>query len=189
VLLLHNRWVVLPIIAQSRRSFNATMFTCRFRIRPHGLWSHSIEILEESLALSRAIGDSWLIAFTLGKLGGLMLVHYGADARVSALLGEAVSLSRSVGHPYLIATALRISGTFALLEQDINQAYDYFAESLALCHAMGDRLFIAVNLHHLAEVTRRRGDREAANRYGAESRRIQRELGIEVRRMTALDFL
>src|SRR6266498_2770192 len=41
VLLLHNRWVVLPIIAQSRRSFNATMFTCRFRIRPHGLWSHS----------------------------------------------------------------------------------------------------------------------------------------------------
>src|SRR6266498_4708517 len=44
VLLLHNRWVVLPIIAQSRRSFNATMFTCRFRIRPHGLWSHSYAI-------------------------------------------------------------------------------------------------------------------------------------------------
>src|SRR6266542_4707871 len=44
VLLLHNRWVVLPIIAQSRRSFNATMFTCRFRIRPHGLWSHSYGI-------------------------------------------------------------------------------------------------------------------------------------------------
>src|SRR6266511_1105619 len=45
VLLLHNRWVVLPIIAQSRRSFNATMFTCRFRIRPHGLWSHSFDFL------------------------------------------------------------------------------------------------------------------------------------------------
>src|SRR6266545_3606278 len=45
VLLLHNRWVVLPIIAQSRRSFNATMFTCRFRIRPHGLWSHSNDFL------------------------------------------------------------------------------------------------------------------------------------------------
>src|SRR6266511_1328417 len=44
VLLLHNRWVVLPIIAQSRRSFNATMFTCRFRIRPHGLWSHSFDL-------------------------------------------------------------------------------------------------------------------------------------------------
>src|SRR6266498_5472823 len=49
VLLLHNRWVVLPIIAQSRRSFNATMFTCRFRIRPHGLWSHSYHFLVHGL--------------------------------------------------------------------------------------------------------------------------------------------
>src|SRR6266498_2845040 len=47
VLLLHNRWVVLPIIAQSRRSFNATMFTCRFRIRPHGLWSHSKHFIRD----------------------------------------------------------------------------------------------------------------------------------------------
>src|SRR5712691_11284018 len=44
VLLLHNRWVGLPIIAQSRRSFNATTFICRFQMRLHNLSSHSIEI-------------------------------------------------------------------------------------------------------------------------------------------------
>jgi hypothetical protein len=43
VLLLHNRWVVLPIIAQSGRSFNATTFICRFRMRCHGFWSNSID--------------------------------------------------------------------------------------------------------------------------------------------------
>jgi hypothetical protein len=41
MLLLHNRWLVLPIIAQSRRSFNAATFICRFRMRLHGFWSHS----------------------------------------------------------------------------------------------------------------------------------------------------
>src|SRR6266545_3491982 len=45
MLLRHNRWVVLPIIAQSRRPFNATTFICRFRMRRHGLWSHSNETL------------------------------------------------------------------------------------------------------------------------------------------------
>src|SRR6266498_1397692 len=44
MLLRHNRWVVLPIIAQSRRPFNATTFICRFRMRRHGLWSHSYQL-------------------------------------------------------------------------------------------------------------------------------------------------
>src|SRR6266542_5615187 len=51
MLLRHNRWVVLPIIAQSRRPFNATTFICRFRMRRHGLWSHSYQILFDSVHL------------------------------------------------------------------------------------------------------------------------------------------
>src|SRR6266542_6188128 len=61
VLLLHNRWVVLPIIAQSRRSFNATMFTCRFRIRPHGLWSHSYDLADHQVEFVNQIMSQQII--------------------------------------------------------------------------------------------------------------------------------
>src|SRR5947208_13914873 len=53
MLLLYNRWVVLPIIAQSRRSFNAATCICRFQMRLHGFWSYSNDFLDVLLIHER----------------------------------------------------------------------------------------------------------------------------------------
>src|SRR6266498_3212151 len=75
MLLRHNRWVVLPIIAQSRRPFNATTFICRFRMRRHGLWSHSNDYryyaADQLPRLNRIIVLKEL-GFTLQQIGALL---------------------------------------------------------------------------------------------------------------------
>src|SRR6266498_238765 len=84
VLLLHNRWVVLPIIAQSRRSFNANRFICRFRMRLHGFWSHSNDF-EPWALIGRSLVERAAARYCLA-----------ASPRAAASIGMAPHLR---GHP------------------------------------------------------------------------------------------
>jgi len=150
---------------------------------------HGIALLQESVSLSRDVGDRFQTAILLCQLAGWMLMHQGAKAHVRAMLTEALSLSREVGHPYLIATALRILGAAALEQPYERQADACFTESLSLCRELGDKLFIAVNLHRLADLTRRQGDGKRAEQYQLEGHMLQRELGLDYHQLDALSFM
>ncbi|GAC1347255.1 MAG: LuxR family transcriptional regulator [Ktedonobacteraceae bacterium] len=118
--------------------------------------SASRALLEESVAISRELGDKRGLTEALGWLG-LDMYHStqtGTEVAASrALLEESLVLAREVDDPWLLANALRNVGEFMVDHGDYKGACLLLGESVTLYRALKDQQALSRALRELVNAT------------------------------------
>ncbi len=116
----------------------------------HGDAQQVEALAEESLALSRAVGDALGIARALGQLGRLAGFTY-ESARARALLEESVALCQELGNHWYLGWSLLALAAFADERQgELVKAQAHYEEALALWREIGDKEAVAIALTDFA---------------------------------------
>jgi tetratricopeptide (TPR) repeat protein len=136
----------------------------------------AIALLEECLAIRRALQNQHSIATSLIYLGAIYL-HQGDHSRARAYTEECLNIRRSLGDKRGIATALNNLGNVALSQKDFVIAQALYAESLALCRTVGDEVEIANAISNQGLTAFYQGDYEQAMRLYTQSLELFQKLG------------
>jgi predicted ATPase len=131
---------------------------------------------EESLVLSRALGDEATVAGTLNDLGWVAW-RQGDYAAARALSEEALGLHRRLGDRRGTAHALNNLGWVAHHEGDYTRAAAFHRESLGLREQSGDTRGIGFALTNLGWATHDLGDVEGAAQLLDRACGLLREVG------------
>jgi predicted ATPase/DNA-binding SARP family transcriptional activator/Tfp pilus assembly protein PilF len=132
-------------------------------------------LFEQSLALSRELGDRPGMAAALNTLG-IVAHQQGNYATARELYAQSLALRRALGDQWGIATLLNNLGIMAHYQGDYEAAWALHAESLALRRALEDRRGIASSLENLGHAAHNRGHYEQARALYEESLALTREL-------------
>ena len=142
--------------------------------------------LEESVALSRELGDKKTMADALNTLG-ITAYRQGDYGRTVALLEESLELSRELGRtePF----ALYLLGIVSRLRGDYERAEALGKESLAANRELGRKRYTALALDSLGLVEYCRGNYQQAHALCEEGLVLFRELGDKFGIASALNSL
>ncbi|NEQ54391.1 MAG: tetratricopeptide repeat protein [Leptolyngbya sp. SIO3F4] len=141
-----------------------------------GDYPQALDYHEQSLALSRELGNRATEARTLGNIGNI----YGLLGDYPQALDyheQSLALSRELGDR---ATEARTLGNIGNIYQslgDYPQALDYHEQSLALSRELGDRATEAAALGNIGFIYQSLGDYPQALDYHEQSLALSRELG------------
>jgi predicted ATPase/DNA-binding SARP family transcriptional activator len=135
-------------------------------------------LMEESLALSREIGDAATISRDLQSLATVEITR-GNYARGMALLEECLAGDRASGDKEGVAYDLGSLADLAFHLGHYTRAQDLYAESLALHRERNDKNSIAICLNNLGEVARFVGDYLQSVTLTEEAMLLFRELGAK----------
>jgi predicted ATPase len=134
--------------------------------------------LEESLALSRGLGDQASVARTLTRLG--RAAHEASDlATAWRHFEESARIARELGDRTAQAFALHNLAAADAGSGRLEPARDEFLEALALRRAAFDRSGVATTLRSLAYLSLDLNDPGRARTYGEEALALFRTLGSE----------
>ena len=131
---------------------------------------------EESLAISRQLGDRKGIGVSLGNLG-MVAADEGDFVSARALHEESLAIARELGNRNGIVASIGNLGNAAFEQGDFAAAQARFEQILAISRELGDRQAAAMTLHRLGMIESARGDPPAARALYNESLIILRELG------------
>ncbi|MFL5803730.1 MAG: ATP-binding protein [Roseiflexaceae bacterium] len=140
-----------------------------------GDFARASALLEESLALFRALEDTAGIASTQDHLGVIAQLQ-GDYVRATTLLEASLALRRQLGDKHGIAGALNNLGMVALCQGDYAQARPLVEEALALIRELGNERYIAILLNNLGIVALGQHDLARASMCCTESLRLLRDL-------------
>ncbi|HEY3111456.1 MAG TPA: tetratricopeptide repeat protein [Chloroflexota bacterium] len=133
-------------------------------------------LLEESLDLSRSLGDSSGVGHSLSRLGLAALLR-GEHAAARALLDESLALFRALGDRRGSAYALNQLGLLAIHRGAYAQARVPLEESLELFRELDDPRGVGFALNNLGLVAIGLGDPARATALLEESLAVYQELG------------
>jgi predicted ATPase/DNA-binding CsgD family transcriptional regulator len=153
-----------------------------------GLDEPAEAVLEESLGLSRAIGDKWHTGRALVRLGNLAFGR-GELELSERLQRENLVIRQELQHRRGIAVALSNLGELALHLGDLEKAWTLLGQGLGLFEAEGDVQGMAPTKVGLAEVARRRGDLPRAHVLIHEALALSRSIMATVQVPTCLEAL
>jgi len=135
-------------------------------------------IYEQSLEMSRALGDDWGVASSLIGLGPIAL-WLGEYDLSQSLFEEALAIYRRLGDKQAISSALTLTGTILMLKEDYQAAQLPLEESLAIDRELSNDLGIANTLVEQGAVAFHLGDYNNARALIEESLGIARDLGVD----------
>jgi predicted ATPase/class 3 adenylate cyclase len=141
-----------------------------------GDWDTAARLHEESLEISRRIGDQGCVAWSLNNLG-VVAVNQGDYARAQELLDENLAVAEQAHDTASIATALNDLGLIAHSRHDYDQATALWTRSLTLFRALGDESHVARALNNLGTVAMELGEYERAQDLFSESLALHRHVG------------
>jgi predicted ATPase/class 3 adenylate cyclase len=141
-----------------------------------GDWDTATSLHEESLEISRQIGDQHGVAWSLNNLG-VVAISRGDDTRAQALLEENLAVAEQVHDTASIATALNDLGLVAHSRQDYDQATSLWTRSLAHFRTLGDESHVARALNNLGTVAMELGEYGRAQDLFSESLALHRRVG------------
>ncbi len=145
-------------------------------------------LLQEGLALGRALGDRRGIAAALNLLG--IAASEEADHEAArALYAESLAIRREMGDQRAIADSLNNLGVEAYYEGDYTTANTLHAESLAIRRELGDQAGVAHSLGNLADAARQQGDYGRATVLYAETLALFAELSDKPKSAFCLEGL
>lgn len=141
-----------------------------------GDYASARALYEESLAITRDLGDKSGIASSLNNLG--IVAYRQADYTAArALYEESLALLREREDQMGIASVLINLGDVAIEQGDYTAAQSMFEEGLAINRKLGDSWRIAVSLNGVGRVAYVQRDYTAAQSMFEESLAIRRALG------------
>jgi predicted ATPase/DNA-binding SARP family transcriptional activator/DNA-binding CsgD family transcriptional regulator len=148
----------------------------------------AIQLYEESLVLSRKVGDERGIADNLLLLG-MEMRSRGDLGKARELLEEGMGVGRGVGDPELLAAFLtQLCDTF-VLQGDLERATVMGERAVAVCREHKHRFMLSEVLCNLGWAALLRGDPERATTLYAESLQLKQEVGIMLLLPESLDGL
>jgi tetratricopeptide (TPR) repeat protein len=135
--------------------------------------SAAVSLLEQSLALTQALGDRWatswpLTGYVLTNLG-MAVEDQGDLARARGCYEEGLALGRALNDPYVIANTLGRLSSLALAAGDLDQAAERNEESLIVSRQLHYQLEVARALDRKALIAWRRGDLSRAEALAGEA--------------------
>jgi tetratricopeptide (TPR) repeat protein len=154
-----------------------------------GELDRAMELLEESLALSREAGSTRGAAHSLWALGVTCMLGGELD-RATELLEEALTLWRASGDPAIIAGILTHLGQTLLLQGDLERATAVSEEAASMLRERKNRNhYLAEALENLGWAALLQGNPEQANALFAEGLGLRRELGDKLTAPNTLEAL
>ena len=123
-------------------------------------------LYEESLALSRELGDTYTIAHLLNNLGNVA-AKQDDYATARALYEESLAIRREIGDRQGMVYSLINLGSAAKDHGDYAAAYDLCGEGLTISKELGDKQGIGFALMELADVAAGQGQTARAARLWA----------------------
>jgi tetratricopeptide (TPR) repeat protein len=132
-------------------------------------------LTEESLDLTRALGDQTAIASTLSRLANIALL-LGEHGHVEQCLDECLPAYRAMGSQGGLAYALCLAGVAALDQGTYEVADALLQESLEIYRALGLSPMVANGLHCLASVALAQQNLDRAEALEQESLALYRTL-------------
>jgi tetratricopeptide (TPR) repeat protein len=143
---------------------------------------------EESLGISREIGNKQGIASSLNSLG--FVVYYeGKYSVASGYFEESLRIYREIGDAHGIAGNLSGLGVIAYNREDTAEARRYYEESLGICREIGDKAGISYCLEYLGAIATNQGEYSVARSILEESLSFKRESGNKQGIARSLFFL
>ena len=139
-------------------------------------YADTVELAEESLEISREIGDRQGAASVLIKLGNAA-TEAGDYSAASGYLEEALAIWRQTEDRHGTARALISLGWNALRLGNYQLAKIRLEEALALSRSLKDTRSMGFELSGLGEVAMRQGDYERATQLLEESLELRKQLG------------
>jgi predicted ATPase/DNA-binding SARP family transcriptional activator/Tfp pilus assembly protein PilF len=134
------------------------------------------QVLEETLAIYRGLGDRWGIAFALTRF--LWLVGLTSTrSRDTSGLQESLAIGREIGDQSIVGLCLFQLGAILQSSGDFQESKQRYLESLAVFRDLGDRRLVQMCLDHTGYVARALGEYEEARQVHLESLTICREEG------------
>jgi len=121
----------------------------------------AMSVLEQSIAISRPLGDAWFLADALFGAGFLATVR-GQLRAAPPLLEDALAVSRAAGNLLGIRESLTWLGLNATLQCRFSEAGAMLGEALAQSRSLGDPLFAMLDLAFLGFGRIRAGELAAA---------------------------
>ena len=144
-------------------------------------------LVEESLRLSRELGDKWWMAVALENLGFISNI-LGDVPAARAQLEQGVSLAREVGDPWLLALCLeRLAGVVE--RTDAVAGCRIREEGVALARTVGDRSVLSEGVGDLAPFYLLEGNFTKAAALAEEALAAAREIGDFIHIMLSLLML
>ena len=143
-------------------------------------------LVEESLSISRELGDRQGVARCLGSLASISIFQ-DAMAEARNWSTECLEVYRELGRPSGVASALQNLGYVALRQGELNEAQSRFEEVLAVLAGTGDDRKVAHTLSDFARVATRCAEWEAARLRFATALQIVRGLGARREAAFALE--
>jgi predicted ATPase/DNA-binding SARP family transcriptional activator/DNA-binding CsgD family transcriptional regulator len=134
------------------------------------------QLYEESLALSREVGDERSISLSLLQLGNA-ISELGDYRRAIELYEEGLALSRKILDTALLTSYLISMGYESLLQGDVERGAILNEEAARLMRERGHKGKLQYALDNLGWAALLQGDRERARQLYEESLRLCRELG------------
>jgi predicted ATPase len=141
-----------------------------------GDWETAARFHQESLEISRGLGDLPGVAWSLNNLG-VVAMNQGDIARARSLLEENLAVAEQAGDASSVATALMDLGQIERVEGDPEQASALLTRSLALFRELGNESQIARALTNLGAAACERGESERALTLFTESLTRHRDVG------------
>jgi len=144
--------------------------------RNRGRYGETEQLAQESLALSRQIGDDWGATYSLCLLG-LARYRTGDATQAQALLEESLAIGRESGNQRLVISSLNALGDIACHWGDYARAQRVFEECLALSRELDDQYNLAMHLNNLGTVLHALEEYPEARSFYQESLEICHEIG------------
>lgn len=141
-----------------------------------GDFDHAVALAEQSLALSRELGDKRATASCL-IIMGIQACRLDDFKRAESLGGESLDLSREAGDNWGSAWAQFILALVAARERQFERAKALFEVSLAQMRALGHQWGTAQALSNLGMLARDQGQDEQAVQFLEEALALFRQLG------------
>ena len=131
---------------------------------------------EESLAISRGLGDARGVAWSLNNLG-VVAIDQGDLERAEALLGESLAVAEAEGDRSGIAAALTDLGQIAHYRGELDRAVEVLNRALSVIRQLGNVSQLARVSNNLGSVEIERADYDSAQPLLAESLRLHQIVG------------
>jgi ATP/maltotriose-dependent transcriptional regulator MalT len=136
-------------------------------------------LFEESIAVSRELGNAGLVSMRLVNLGNVEIDAGNLD-RASQVLEEALRLHQEEGNVVGVANAQLSLATVSLRAGRAGEARDLLAGTFGYVVSVGDPEYLAQTLEAFASITAELGDHLRAARIAGAAEAVRQQAGMPI---------